>query len=155
MTLRTLLSELRERLPFATSSQLDILREIEQLAAARRADIAERCSPSSRAARSSRAAAAAAPLQHVAGTGAAGHRDGDARAEARFDLPIGLALDGEGVVFVADAGNHRVRRVAADGAVATVAGGDEGEADADAGEGARLRPHRRVLCSLGLPIYPT
>ncbi len=38
---------------------------------------------------------------------------------------LGLAIDGEGSVIVADAGNHAIRRIAPDGTVTTIAGGNE------------------------------
>lgn len=53
--------------------------------------------------------------------GAYGWRDGTG-AEARFDSPQGLAVDGAGNVFVADSNNHCIRKIAADGTVKTVAG---------------------------------
>jgi hypothetical protein len=40
----------------------------------------------------------------------AGLADGDA-AGARFDSPMGIAVDLNGVVFVADTGNHLIRRI--------------------------------------------
>jgi len=43
-------------------------------------------------------------------------------AEARFDRPQGLATDGRGNVYVADTGNHTIRKITADGAVSTVVG---------------------------------
>src|SRR5262245_32059622 len=58
----------------------------------------------------------------VAGAGVPGREDGPAGA-ARFDTPCGVAVAADGAVLVADTGNGLVRRVAADGAVATVAEG--------------------------------
>ena len=58
-------------------------------------------------------------VERVVGGGERGFADG---ADASFDTPNGLALDGD-VLYVADSGNHAVRRISlADGAVATVAG---------------------------------
>jgi hypothetical protein len=58
----------------------------------------------------------------LSGTGASGYFDGDG-AEARFACPRGLAVR-DGYVYVADAGNDRVRRVdATTGAVTTVGAG--------------------------------
>lgn len=48
--------------------------------------------------------------------------DGGRRADAQFAAPQGIAVDAIGRVFVADTGNHRVRRIELDGTVHTVAG---------------------------------
>jgi sugar lactone lactonase YvrE len=56
-----------------------------------------------------------------AGDGVAGTIDGP-RAGARFASPSALAVDGTGAVFVSDNGAHRIRRIAADGTITTVAG---------------------------------
>jgi len=48
-----------------------------------------------------------------------GYRDG-AVAQAQFRYPAGLAVGGDGTVYVADAGNHCVRRIAG-GVVSTLA----------------------------------
>lgn len=42
----------------------------------------------------------------------------------RFNLPDGLGVDGNGNLYVADTGNHTIRKVTADGIVTTIAGGD-------------------------------
>ncbi len=57
----------------------------------------------------------------VAGTGAAGYKDGLV-AVAQFNSPAGLTISTAGVVYVADAGNHRIRRISVAGEVTTVAG---------------------------------
>jgi sugar lactone lactonase YvrE len=65
----------------------------------------------------------------LAGDGLPGHRDG-AGATARFNGPIGIAVDARGHVFVADTYNDCIREVAPDGRVRTVAGtGEPGWAD--------------------------
>lgn len=70
----------------------------------------------------------------LAGDGSAGHRDG-AGAAARFNGPIGVAVDARGHVFVADSYNDRIREIGPDGAVRTVAGtGEPGWADGPAAE---------------------
>lgn len=48
--------------------------------------------------------------------------EGDFRTEARVSFPEGMALDMTGDLVFADAHNHRVRRVSADGTVHTIAG---------------------------------
>ncbi|MFI9240790.1 NHL repeat-containing protein [Streptomyces sp. NPDC053079] len=62
----------------------------------------------------------------VAGTGFAGHGgDGGPALLARFAEPRGLALDGAGNLYVAEWKGHRVRRIAPDGTITTVAGTGE------------------------------
>jgi len=58
----------------------------------------------------------------LAGDGQPGWRDGPG-AQARFDGPMGLAIDAAGRVIVADAYNDRIRAIASDGTVTTLAGG--------------------------------
>jgi sugar lactone lactonase YvrE len=41
---------------------------------------------------------------------------------ARFANPVGVTVDANGDLFVADRGNHRIRKIAGDGAVSTFAG---------------------------------
>jgi sugar lactone lactonase YvrE len=54
-------------------------------------------------------------------SGQAGSKDGIA-LRARFNSPRGLAVGRDGSVFVADAGNHTIRRIDPNGKVSTVAG---------------------------------
>jgi sugar lactone lactonase YvrE len=55
----------------------------------------------------------------------AGWADGTS-AQARFNAPCGVAVAPNGDVYVADTGNHRVRRITSDGMVTTPAGGESG-----------------------------
>ncbi|GAA0322129.1 hypothetical protein GCM10009087_35510 [Sphingomonas oligophenolica] len=59
----------------------------------------------------------------LAGDGVAGFGDGPAK-RARFNGPIGVAVDDKGQVYVADSYNDRIRVIAADGQVRTLAGQD-------------------------------
>jgi sugar lactone lactonase YvrE len=55
----------------------------------------------------------------IAGSGQQGHQDG-AALDARFDTPCGVAVDRQGNIFIADAGNGVIRRIDASGQVSTV-----------------------------------
>ena len=74
----------------------------------------------------------------IAGTGLPGSDDGRA-ASASFDTPVGVAVDQHGNIFVADAGNHAVRKITAQGEVTTIVGGM-----AEGGQGSEVRLSRPV-----------
>ena len=57
----------------------------------------------------------------LAGNGSPGYVDGIGRA-AQFNGPVGIAVDDAGIVYVADTYNDRIRRIAQDGTVTTLAG---------------------------------
>jgi len=57
----------------------------------------------------------------LAGTGEPGYRDGPA-GEAQFNEPFDVAVSSRGVLYVADAGNDRIRAISPDGMVTTLAG---------------------------------
>ena len=57
----------------------------------------------------------------LAGTKTAGFIDG-LTTVAGFNNPTGIAIDAQGVLYVADLGNSALRQVAADGTVTTLAG---------------------------------
>ena len=75
----------------------------------------------------------------IAGSGTTGfekggHREGFAKAVARFNYPTGLALDAAGNIYVADNGNNRIRKIALaegeqDRVVSTIAGSTQGSDD--------------------------
>ena len=59
----------------------------------------------------------------IAGTGVAGFAgDGGPAAAAQLYGPSAVAVAGDGSIYIADSGNNRVRRVAPDGTITTIAG---------------------------------
>jgi sugar lactone lactonase YvrE len=69
----------------------------------------------------------------IAGDGAPGEGDGVGR-DARFNGPIGVAVDGDGRIVVADTYNDRIRAIAPDGTVTTLAGSSAGLLDGPASD---------------------
>ncbi|MDW7712146.1 MAG: RHS repeat-associated core domain-containing protein [Deferrisomatales bacterium] len=64
-------------------------------------------------------------IHTVAGTGEYGYSgDGAAAIDAKLSSPQGCAVDQAGNLYFADIGNHRIRKLAVDGTITTVAGGD-------------------------------
>ena len=62
-------------------------------------------------------------IQTLAGTGVAGSAaDNVAAATATLNSPMGVAMDSAGNVLIADTNNQRIRQVAADGRICTLAG---------------------------------
>jgi uncharacterized protein (TIGR03437 family) len=90
---------------------------------------------------------AAGIVSTLAGTGTAGFSgDGGPGAAAQLNQPYGVAVDLTGYVYVADYGNSRVRRIAADGTITTVAGNGVAGSGGDGGAAtnARLMQPRNV-----------
>jgi DNA-binding beta-propeller fold protein YncE len=90
-------------------------------------------------------------LHMFAGDGVAGFSpDGTLAIEARLDTPYGLAIRADGAVYIADARNNRVRRIAPDGTLQTIAGGAQAGDGGDGGPATQARlnePHG--LCLYG------
>ncbi|MBI3754924.1 MAG: hypothetical protein HY265_02020 [Deltaproteobacteria bacterium] len=57
----------------------------------------------------------------IAGSGLRGYKDGDGKI-ARFAYPTGIAVDKDGLVYVADRGSHTIRKIASSSNVSTIAG---------------------------------
>jgi len=66
--------------------------------------------------------------RRIAGTGERGFAgDGGPALEAQISVPCHLVADGHGVLYLADSGNRRIRRITRDGIITTIAGtGEEG-----------------------------
>jgi len=75
------------------------------------------------------------------------------RESAAFDDIAGLALDADGAVIAADAGNHAIRRITAEGQATTIAGnGVQGWQDGDREQASFHRP-QAVAVAPGGVIY--
>ncbi|WP_374438361.1 hypothetical protein [Inhella sp.] len=79
--------------------------------------------------------------------GSYGFADGAATL-ARFRKPAGLAVAADGTLYVADSGNHAVRRIAPDGQVSTLAGNGERGSRDGAGSAAQFNE------PMGLALAP-
>jgi len=86
----------------------------------------------------------------VAG-GLQGFADGTG-ADAKFNQPYGVALDPNGTLYVADQGNHAIRKITSGGVVTTLAGGTDGRADG-AGTAARFELPRALAIDPQGNIY--
>lgn len=86
--------------------------------------------------------------------GEAGSADGTGAA-ARFSAPTGLAIDATGNLYVADSGNHTVRKLSPAGVVSTVAGtaGQSGNADGDRATARLAGPSRLAWDATSGALY--
>lgn len=57
---------------------------------------------------------------------------------ARFNAPLGIAVDNAGIIYVADSGNHTIRKVTPAGVVSTLAGSPAVWGSTDGAAGAAL-----------------
>jgi trimeric autotransporter adhesin len=90
----------------------------------------------------------------VAGTGQPGFSgDGGPAAQARLNVPVGVAVDAAGNLFIADLLNQRIRKVNTTGIITTLAGGGTkapGEAEGNPATEARLdRTHGVAVDAVG------
>ena len=73
-------------------------------------------------------------ISTFAGSGSAGFGgDGGPAAQAQLNRPEGIAVDVAGNVYIADTENFRVRRVATDGVITTIAGAGQNNREGDGG----------------------
>jgi sugar lactone lactonase YvrE len=66
----------------------------------------------------------------LAGSGSAGFADGDG-ISASFNNPTDIAIDDYGNLYIADSGNHKIRKISQSGFVTTIAGSSSGFAEGD------------------------
>ena len=86
----------------------------------------------------------------LAGDGSPAFRDATKSAPSAFSDPFGIAINDDGVVFIADAGDsNRIRKLTPDGTVTTVAGSVEGYADGPGAQAAFNTPSGLALDSEG------
>ena len=92
-------------------------------------------------------------ISTLAGQALPGSTDGAGYA-ARFSFPNGVAADATGNVFVADTGNHTIRKITPAGIVSTVAGspGNAGSADG-VGTNALFRAPRGIALDVLGNLY--
>jgi streptogramin lyase len=68
----------------------------------------------------------AAEIRTIAGNGAKGFSgDGGPAARAQLNNPFGLVRGPDGALYICDTDNHRIRKIAPDGTISTVAGTGE------------------------------
>ncbi len=95
-------------------------------------------------------------ISTFAGTGSPGSAgDGGAAASAQLSRPTAVAIDSANNLFITDENNHRVRRVAADGTISTIAGtGTQGPAPdgSVALSSAQNLPAGAAVSSFGWPV---
>lgn len=79
-------------------------------------------------------------IETIAGTGEEGFSgDGGPASAAKLNRPRGVAISADGTLYIADTGNERIRRVAADGTIATIAGTGERGTDGNGGEATKAQ----------------
>ncbi len=89
----------------------------------------------------------------LAGSGSYGFSDGPGSV-ARFSSPQGVDVESSGFVYVADSGNHRIRKITPAGVVITLAGTDTGGfADGAAGVALLATPADVAVDSAGIVYF--
>ncbi|MEZ5672096.1 MAG: NHL repeat-containing protein [Thiotrichaceae bacterium] len=92
----------------------------------------------------------------VAGTGAPGNAgDGKTAVDAQLNFPSGIATDNIGNLYIADTGNHVIRKVDTAGIITTIAGTGQAGFSGDGGQATKAQlnhPKRVTVSSTGI-IY--
>ena len=87
----------------------------------------------------------------IAGTGAAGYGgDGGPSTSALLNTPYGISLDAAGNMYIADAGNNRVRKIDTAGMITTIAG--DGTSGFSGDSGLATAAELSFPCSIALDI---
>lgn len=87
-------------------------------------------------------------VEIVAGSSRSGFKDGQGK-EARFNHPLDLTVASDGTIYVADTGNHAIRKITPDGFVSTLVGGRQGLVNGRGKKASFNRPNALVLDSRG------
>ena len=87
----------------------------------------------------------------VAGTPgvAGGDGDGGPALSAHLQFPTGVAVDRKGVIYVADNGNNRVRKITVDGRITTIAGTGVAGYSGDGGPATKATLHAPASVAVG------
>jgi len=75
--------------------------------------------------------------------------DGGRAANASLNAPLGICLDSSGAIYVADTGNHRVRKVLPDGTIQLVAGNGTAGFSGDGGPAERAALSTPLAVDIG------
>lgn len=79
--------------------------------------------------------------------------DGGPATEASISNPNDIFIDASGVMYIADTGNNRIRRVDTDGIITTVAGGGKTKGDGGPATAARIGRPTGVFVDTGGNLY--
>src|SRR6185437_7943954 len=86
----------------------------------------------------------------VAGNGNAAYEgDGGAATDGALNNPLGVVVDSQGNLYIADSGNDRIRKVSTNGIITTFAGGGSGGDGGPATNAALNNPFASVSSPLG------
>ena len=88
----------------------------------------------------------------LAGSGVAGFADGTGAA-AQISGPAGVAVDSSGTVYVADTGDHRIRKITSAGVVTTLAGSGAASFADGTGAAAQFNNPRGVAVDSSGTVY--